>query len=334
MKSKQRAAFGITVIGIVGAAYLASAAMAQDEKPPVDMPPMLSAEQVRVIWPAGLQRIAGRYVFSQVASPGGLWERTESAKGTQRSRQVSLNEVPAAFRQRLTTAEIVISDLELPTLIEASQRESPSKRGMLRFYSETTIGKVQVKNLPGIAGRDGDAGTFTGRVLLRLEHQSHSNPSVAGILQQRLQAEPTWGVAALDYADLSASSIPPPPAEGADPGGPAAKPGSAPEKKPQAGAKPAGKLPDKGKPAAARPAAPKPGEKEHPEHEEDLEGQPIITNARVLRGGIEIFAFVEWETRTGGTTQRIYGSVRLLRNEAAAPAASPRTKPPVSVRAD
>jgi hypothetical protein len=44
--------------------------------------------------------------------------------------------------------------------------------------------------------------------LLILGHQSHSNPSVSGILNLRKQQEQTWGAATLDYADLLASTLP------------------------------------------------------------------------------------------------------------------------------
>lgn len=323
MKTRQLTAACMAATGVMGAAYLASAAMAQDEKPPVEMPPMLSVEQVKAIWPAGLQRIAGRYVFSQVASPGGLWESVSNPQGQLKLRQVSLNEVPTAFRQRLTTSEIVISDLQLPTQIEAAQRESPSKRGHLRFYSETSIARVTVKNLPGMAGREGDLGNFSGRVLLRLEHQSHSNPSVNGVLQQRLQGERTWGAATLDYADLTASTLPESPKPGEDAVAPATRPAT--EKKPT----PPAKGTDKSKPAA-----PKPGAKEDPEHPEGHDGESIITNARVLRGAIEIFAFVEWETKSSKGVQRIYGTVRMLKGDAAAPPADPRPSHPVSARTE
>lgn len=323
MNRKRVAKTSVAVVGVLGAAYLASAAMAQDEKPPVEAPPMLSAEQVKTIWPAGLQKLTGRYVYAQVASPGGLWERLEPSKGRPQVRQVSLNEVPAALRQRLTTAEIVISDLELPTMIEAAQRESPSKRGMLRFYTEAAIGKVVVKNLPGMSGHDQDTGNFSGRVLLQLNHQSHSNPSVLGVLQARQQGEATWGAATLDYADLTASSLPADLKEGTEPAS-APKKETAPEKKVPATGKPAAKATDK--PKAGNGKAPA---KDHPDHEEDLEGHSIIGNARVLRAGVEIFAFVEWENKTPKGVQRIHGSVRLVKAEAPAPPANPQSPMPM-----
>ena len=61
----------------------------------------------KTIWPAGVQALSGRYQFVQVASPGGLWARTGS-----NVRQVSLNELPAAFRDRLRKAELVVADLQ------------------------------------------------------------------------------------------------------------------------------------------------------------------------------------------------------------------------------
>src|SRR4051812_10258548 len=93
-----------------GAAVLltaaARAAASGDDNGKIEDPKIDAA----AIWPAGLEKLAGRYVFAQVASPGGLWERTlpVPAGGTA-PRQVSLNEIPAAFREKLTHASITIS---------------------------------------------------------------------------------------------------------------------------------------------------------------------------------------------------------------------------------
>jgi hypothetical protein len=222
----------------------------------------------KAIWPAGLDKLAGRYVFVQVASPGGLWERSFTVKkGEPATRQVSMNEIPRALRDRLTRAEIIISDLTLPTMVEASERLSPSGRGMLRYYSETTTGKLVMRNVPGIGGVDGETGDYTGTVVFKLDHQGHSNPSVSGVLVHRMRQEPTWGAATLDYADLQATALPK--VEAKD-----------------------------GKPA-----------------EPDEEGQTVIANARILRSGVEIFAFVDWtdKDRKGKPRAAYTGSIRLLR---------------------
>src|SRR5262249_61148040 len=107
--------------------------------------------------------------------------------------QVSIKELPAPFRAKISHAEITISDLKLPGMAEAVQRQSPSKRGMLRFYSEVVEGRLQMKGLPGIRGVDGDTGAYSGPVEFHLDHQSHSNPSVSGVLHQRIAQEPTCG---------------------------------------------------------------------------------------------------------------------------------------------
>lgn len=216
----------------------------------------------RTLWPAGLERIAGRYRFAQVASPGGLWMETGKEK-----RQVSLHELSPAMQERLKSAEIVIAELKLPSVVEASQRLSPAKRGMLRYYSESAPGKLTLKGLPGVGGEQDDKGEYEGPVLFTVEHASHSNPSVAGVLNQRRQQETTWGAATLDFADLGATPVP---AEGGEP-----------------------------------------GEEVH----------AVVGNARILRSGVEIFAFVNWTERTDdGTEKRYTGSVRLERQ---APAARP-----------
>lgn len=187
------------------------AATAAPEKAPAKPPAKAEAAEPLVdpktIWPASLRSLAGRYVFAQVASPGGLWETRKDAGGQAQLRQVSLNEISAGAREKLLKAEIAITVKEGPRRLEATQRTSPSKRGLLRFYEEEALGTVTVRNLPGMQGRD-DEVDYSGPALLILGHQSHSNPSVAGILHLRKQQEQTWGAATLDYADLLASTIP------------------------------------------------------------------------------------------------------------------------------
>ncbi len=283
---------GLAVTTLVGTPRETRAQQQPEAPTPEAMP---SPEEIRAIWPANLQKIAGRYVFAQVASPGGLWETFTPKKGDPTHRQVSLNELPAAFRNRLLKAEITISQLQAPTVVQANQRLSPSKRGMLRFYSEAGMGRVEVKNLPGVAGRDGDTGNFKGPVALRLEHQSHSNPSVNGVLYQRLQAEKTWGAATLDYADLLAHSLPPAP-------------------KPESG-----KAAPEGAGAAKEEKEAKEAKEDKEEHEDEHAGETVLTNARILRSGVEIFAFVEWTEKTNKGDRRIMGSVRLMKQDDAKP---------------
>ena len=214
------------------------------------------------IWPAGLQGLAGDYFYAGVASPGGLWKATTAAgSGARMRRQVSVDDLSAAAREKLTHAQITISDIQLPTQIEASQRVSPSKRGMLRFYDESAVGSLVMRNLPGIGAEDEDRGDFSGRVLFSLTHNSHSNPSASGSFKIRQREEPTWGVAALDSADLSAT--------------------------PHSG--------------------------EGKQDEDAHEAAPIIGNARILRSGWEIFAFVEWTDKDATGEHSYSGSVRLLR---------------------
>jgi hypothetical protein len=214
----------------------------------------------KVIWQADLAKLAGRYGFAQVASPGGLWLKEEG-----KDRQVSIGELPPALRERFENAEIVISDLQLPGTVEAADRESPSKRGRLRFYNESAIGRLSMRGLPGIGGAQQDEGNFAGPVLFQIDHAGHSNPSVSGVLTLRQQQERTWGVATVDYADLSAAAL----------------------------------LPNG-----------KPGE----------DDSPVMMNARILRSGVEIFAYVEW-TEAG---RRYQGSLRLARRQPTpAPAAPP-----------
>lgn len=213
------------------------------------------------IWPAGLQGLAGHYAYARVASPGGLWKATTVGSGERMRRQISVDDLPAAAREKLTQAQITISDIQLPTEIEASERVSPSKRGMLRFYEESAVGSLSIRNLPGIGGEDEDRGDFSGRALFSLTHNSHSNPSASGLFKIRQREEPTWGAAALDSADLSAT-------------------------------------------VHSRDAK---------QNEHAHEGPPIIGNARILRSGWEIFAFVEWTDKDAAGEHSYFGAVRLLR---------------------
>lgn len=192
-----------------GAAEAARTAAVQDEgNKPVDP---------RALWEGGLERLAGRYVFYQIASPGGLWEHTDHKDGTRSQRQVSINEIPADLREKLQKAELIISELKLPTLVQGDARKSPSGRGVLRFYAETSLGRLQVKNLPGASLDEQGSLSFDGPVTFRLEHQSHSNPSVSGVLIVRQNSERTWGAATLDFADLNATALPPKDKPDADP---------------------------------------------------------------------------------------------------------------------
>jgi hypothetical protein len=267
MKSYQ-----VAVSAMVAAAALSMAVMATAQEPPKDKPEKPPAEPMvdaRAIWPAGLDRLAGRYTFVQVASPGGLWETVVDANGkTVKKHQVSLNEISPARRKALESAEISLALEEGPRRVQATQRVSPSRRGMLRFYEEEAFGKLTVRNLPGVQGGE-EAFNFSGRAHVRLEHQSHSNPSISGILRAREQQEPTWGAATLDYADLVASTVP---------------------------------------------------------QEPEGEGQPVLTNARVLRSGTEIFAYVEWTDKDGAASRRVFGVVRLLRSQETQPIRNPATR--------
>lgn len=238
-------ALGLTFVGAT-ATPVPSRAQAPD---PVPDPAKVQPSE---IWPASLERIAGRYSYAGVASPGGLWLSDSAGR-----RQVSVNELSAEARNRLTQAEIIISDLKLPAAVEASQRRSPSGRGLLRHYEEQAPGRLVLRNLRGIGGLSQDPGAYEGPVMFGISHSSHSNPSVSGILTLRRQQEATWGAATLDYADLSAV-----PATG----------------------------------------------------QEDPETQPVIGNARILRSGVEIFAFVGWQEKSADGAERDYtGSVRLVR---------------------
>lgn len=236
-----------------------AAAAVQAEK---DTPPATPKADPKTIWPASLEKLAGRYVFVQVASPGGLWDTFgEEGKKPER-RQVSINELSEEMRNKITRAEIVISDLTLPTEIEASERDSPSKRGKLRFYTEVGKGRLVLRNIPGVGGAQLDRGEYSGPALFSLDHTLHSNPSVAGILNQRQQQEATWGAATLDFATFDA--VP---------------------------------LDDKGEPGP--------------------EDSSAIGNARILRSGTEIFAFVEWsEKDKQGIEHHYTGAIRLLKTAA------------------
>ena len=248
--------YGRFLAGAALCAALTATAMAQDKPDQPDKPMSQPAVKPETIWPASLARIAGRYVFGQVASPGGFWEVAMENGKPRTTRQLSINEVPAAYREQLTHAEITLSDLKLPSTVTAEEHTSPSGRGKLRYYEEQTTGQLVMKGIPGIGGDEGDSGTYSGPVTFTLAHQSHSNPSVSGILQMRLRQEPTWGVAVTDYADLHAVA-----------------------------------LPVKG----------------------DDEGKVIIGNARILRSGVEIFAYTEWQDKDAPGYRVIHGSVRFLR---------------------
>jgi hypothetical protein len=240
-----------------------AAAFAQDrpaEQPPLQ--PSAPAEPIqrsqadpKRVWPAGMEVLAGRYVYAQVASPGGFWDTVRGADGRERMRQVAITHVPRDLREKLEAAEIVISDLTLPSRIEATEQESPARRGMLRFYDEIVRGKLALRNLPGISGgeREGD---YSGPVVFHLAHRSHSNPTVSGVFQTLQRQEPTWGAAYIDYGDLGATTIP-------------AKEGE--------------------------------------------DGDILIANARVLRSGQEIFAFIEWRYKDDEGDHHLVGSVRLRR---------------------
>jgi hypothetical protein len=241
-------------------------------------------------------------------------------------RQVSLWELSPATRARFEKAELIISDLEPSDLPNAREEVSPSKRGRIRFYSEYAVGKLTMRNLPGIGGDDEDKGTFTGKVEFGLTHQSHSNPSVSGILFQRMQQESTWGAATIDFADLEAVQL----TDGKPKPGPRPLPGRVtprsttqrpdasgvilasavtPASEVEAIQLVAQKPPAPAKPGSAKPAPSKPSA---PSHEED--GPPaVIANARVLRSGMEIIVFTKWEEPINGKMATYTGSVRLAR---------------------
>ncbi len=273
---------GAALIGIL----LAGAATAQgggDTAKPAAVDP-------KGVWPASLGQLAGRYLYAQVGSPGGLWMRPSN--GT--ARQVAIDDAPAALQKQLRAAELVIGSVAAGTDVSASERPTPSGRGRLRFYSEEGAGRLTMRNLPGISGGGKVGAAYSGQAVFRLEHVSHSNPSPLGIFQTRQKEEMTWGAATIDYADLYAY-FPDTPQE--HPG--AGKP--APAKKPAAG------TPTPKPPAGvgAKPAA--------PPDDSELEGNAIISNARVLRSGREIFAYVDWTEKLRGVEKRYTGSIRLVR---------------------
>src|SRR5947207_15775709 len=73
------------------------------------------------IWPASLTQFEGRFVYAQVASPGGLWESIPSGDEKVALRQIAIDDLPAALRDRLRKAEIVVSDIHRPTEVEAEE---------------------------------------------------------------------------------------------------------------------------------------------------------------------------------------------------------------------
>jgi hypothetical protein len=310
-----------------GGGLVMGAAAAQAGKAPArpSAPPPKAVQKIapKEIWPAGLKELAGRYQFVQVASPGGLWRRMSATD----VRQVSLWELPPATRARFEKAELIISDLEPSDLPDAREEISPSKRGRIRYYSENAVGKLTMRNLPGIGGDDEDKGTFAGKVEFALTHQSHSNPSVSGILFQRMQQESTWGAATIDYADLEAAQL----TDGKPKPGPRPLPGRVtprsttqrpdasgvilasavtPATEMEAIQPVAQKVPAPAKPGGAKPAPSRPA---NPSHEEDDGPPPVIANARVLRSGIEIIVFTKWQEPVNGKMASYTGSVRLVK---------------------
>lgn len=224
-----------------------------------------------LVWQADLDDIAGTYRFAQVSSPGGLWNvRNNSAE----SRQVSINEVPQALRDKLLNAEIKISELGDRTIYEANEGPSPAGN-VLRDFMEARKARVTVKNLPGIdGGRTNDGPDFEGEVELEIFHSSvvRNVPARNSIIRGR--EEPTWGAAAVDYADLRAVAH-------------------------AHSEEPAEAAPVEGESAAEAP------------HAEDL---PIIDNARVLRSGNEIIVSIYWIYMEGTESEALYrGSVRLVK---------------------
>jgi hypothetical protein len=231
----------------------AGPAQQREEKPAPNQAP----EQV---WQAGLTRMAGKYRFIQVASPGGLWRIRQTGDKRERD-QVSLSQLPQAFRETLEKAEIQILDLQVPGEVSAQVGKSPGVGGMLRHYTEEARGKLVMRGLPGVADRERDTGEFSGEVVFGIDHTSLSNPTVPGVWLTRFRTEPTWGAATLDYADLTAMKVSPEAAEDADP--------------------------------------------EYP-----------LFNSRILRSGLEIFAFVQWfdpSTGDGYAGDQYVGAVRLVR---------------------
>ncbi|MFN3650653.1 MAG: hypothetical protein ACK47B_13845 [Armatimonadota bacterium] len=287
-----------------------------EEGQPGDKRPM----DPSTVWPVSLKRLAGTYRFDQVASPGGFWETREDREGRSVRSQIAITNLPPQLRRKLEQAEIVIKDLE-PSRIEAFERESPSKRGLLRYYTETARGTLQLKNLPGIGAQWGDDGVYSGPAQFVLDHQSHSNPSPSGVFQTRQYQERTWGAATLDYADLVAYPITPEKPEAGQPG--AGKPGKQPGQKPA----------PKPSPKPAPNAKPQPDREEDPE-DEHPEENAVIGNARVMRSGLEIYAFVELEHQDNMGKRQFVGAIRMLRQGVPGgepPAAAPM-RPPVPTR--
>lgn len=279
------------ILGLLALAAAAPPGRAQNGKPqagsaPVQepRPPAGDLELARKLWPKGLRELSGRWVFSKIASPGGLQLRTypRQAGAVGSSRKVDLEGLPAEMRRHLKGAELVIGPLEGGLDSRASSRESPSKRGHIRHVEEASVGRIRLSYIPGVGEVEKPGKPFSGKVLFVLEHTSHSNPSPSGVRDARETQEATWGPAFIDYADLTAIVLPPEPAQ------PAAKPG-----------------------AGTRPAAPP-----RPVPEGQAEDEPeviVLNNCRVMRSGTEIIAYVEWETEQPGGTVRYFGSILLTR---------------------
>jgi hypothetical protein len=70
------------------------------------------------------------------------------------------------------------------------------------------------------------------------------------------------------------------------------------------------------------------------EKDEKDEGQTVITNARILRSGVEIFAFVEWTQKDATSSRLITGLVRQSddpqKKDAAAPNSPDRPHSPAA----
>lgn len=220
----------------------------------------------KAMWYNGLTQIGGTYQYVQIESPGGLWQEDRILNAKSEMKQVSINELPAALKEKLLKAEIQILDIK-QTSIEANQKASPGPRGqapyhgMLRTYEEHATGSLVIHNIPGIGLMDQDAGEFQGKATLELVMGNHSDPSDAGILSERLAGEMIWGSAAQmrNYATL----------EGFKAGG-----------------------------------------------VQDDPAAHVMANARLLRGGQEIVAYVEWTQKTGKAERPeiIYrGAIRLAR---------------------
>jgi hypothetical protein len=282
MRTRRTAQVAISALLLAGASL---ASVGAQNQPPSGSSREQSASQKppKEIWPAGLASIAGHYIFVQVASPGGFWNRGRGA-----ARQASINEVPAAFREKLFGAYLDILDIQTPTEIEASEHESPAKRGMIRRYTEHGRGRLVIHGLPGIGMDAEDKGEYSGPAEFSIDHAMHSNPTVAGVLRTRIMEEGTWGTAVLDFAHLGAVAIP-------------------------TGSSLNDKKPGAAKPGAAKPAKPGADPADPRSADEDDPKNLIIANARILRSGQEIFAFVEWSQKEADGEHRYNGSVRLVR---------------------